>query len=150
MSVPFFGNQSDFVAQRCQSKIGIVLSEQNPILGPGGKHPVGLVDSLRDKVVDQHADIGFIAFQNDRLLPFQRPVGIDSRHQTLGCSLFITGRTVDLTGKIESCNPFGFERMVELRRRKIVVFDGVSGAENVQILQPFDLVQRLPLHLPGQ
>lgn len=40
--------------------------------------------------------------------------------------------------------------MVQLCRRKIVVFDGVSGPENVQILESADFVQGFPLNFPGQ
>ncbi len=40
--------------------------------------------------------------------------------------------------------------MVQLRRRKIVVFDGVAGAEYVQIFESPDFVQRFPLYVPRQ
>ena len=39
---------------------------------------------------------------------------------------------------------------MQLRRRKIIVFDGISGTEDVQIFESGDFVQRLPLHLPRQ
>ena len=102
------------------------------------------------QVVDQHADIGFVAPQHDRALPFQRPVRIDSRHQSLGRGLLVSGRAVDLPCEIEPRNAFRFERMPQLRRRKIVVLDGVSRAVDMQIFESLDPVQGFPLHLPRQ
>lgn len=40
--------------------------------------------------------------------------------------------------------------MVQLRRQEIVVLDRITRTENMQILEPLDGVQCLPLNVPGQ
>ena len=77
-------------------------------------------------------------------------MGVDSCHQSLSRRLFVSRRTVHLPGEVETPDEFRFERVMQLRRRKIIVFDGISGTEDVQIFESGDFVQRLPLHLPRQ
>ena len=60
-------------------------------------------------IVDQHADIGFVAFQYNRFLPFHCPVGIDARYQALRRRFLISCRTVDLPGEVKTRNQFRFE-----------------------------------------
>ena len=148
--VSFGRNKSDFATFRRQPQIGIVLPQQDPVLGPRGEHPVGFVHPLRYEVVDQHADIGFVAPQDDRRLAAQLPVGVDARHEPLCRGLLVTRRAVDLSGEEKTPHGLRFERMVQLRGRKIVVFDGIARAVDLQMLETADAVQRLPLHFPGQ
>ena len=44
-----------------QTHIRIILAEQDTVFGTRGKHAVGFVHAFRDKIVDQYADIGFVA-----------------------------------------------------------------------------------------
>ena len=48
-----------------QSGHHVVLAEEKPELGPGGKQAVGLVDAPRHEVVDQDADVGLIPLQDE-------------------------------------------------------------------------------------
>lgn len=50
--------------------------------------------------------------------------------------------------EVKPLDRLGFERMMQLHRWKIVVFDGISRTEDVQILETADFVQRLELHVP--
>ena len=109
MIVLFLRNQTYFVSQRSQTDVGVVLPEQNAIFGPGGEHAIGFVDAFGHQVVDQYADIGFVAFQNDRTLPFHCPVGIDARYQALRRRFLISRRTVNLPGEVKTRNQFRFE-----------------------------------------
>ena len=148
--ISFLRNQTDFVPERSEPQVGIVLSQQDAVFGARGEHAVGLVYSFGYQVVDQHSDVGFVAADHNGLLPCQCPVCIDSGHQTLCRRLFVPGRAIDLSGEVETCHPLGFERMVQLCGRKIVVFYGISRSVDVQIFESVDLMQRFPLHLPRQ
>ena len=136
------------IRDRSKSEIRIVLPEQNTVFGTRGKHAVGFVHAFGNEIVDQYSDVGFVALQYHGFFPFQRPVCVDSGYESLRRGLFVSGRSVDLTCEIQAGNEFRFERMVQLRRRKIVVFDGVTGAEYVQIFESPDFVQRFPLYVP--
>ena len=60
----------------------------------------GSVDTLRDQVVDQHADIGLGAVEHEvRPPPPAAQRGIDAGHQTLRRRLLVAGGAVDLAGQ---------------------------------------------------
>ena len=40
-----------------QPQVRVVLTQEQPVFGPGGHHPVRLIGPLRHQIVDQHADI---------------------------------------------------------------------------------------------
>ena len=44
--------------------------EQNPILGTRSEHTVRLIHPFGHQVVDQYPDVGFVACQYERLLPY--------------------------------------------------------------------------------
>ena len=48
--VVFAADKADFVTERGQSQVGIVLPEQNPIFGPRGEHAVGFVFVTRSSM----------------------------------------------------------------------------------------------------
>jgi cyanophycinase-like exopeptidase len=68
--------------------------------------------------------------------------GIDAREQTLGRRLFIAGGAVDLAGKEQALDLARFKAALERARVEVVVFDGVAGAQDVGVLQPFMLRTR--------
>ena len=72
---------------------------------------------------------------------------IDTSHQTLRSSFFIPRRTIDLTGKIESRDQFGFERRFQANRIEIVVFNGIGRLIDYSIFQAFNRVQGIQLDL---
>ena len=54
-------------AERHQALVGVVLAQQQAVLGARGHHAVGLVGALGDEVVDEHAGVGLVAAQEQRL-----------------------------------------------------------------------------------
>ena len=142
--------QAYFMTDRRESQVGVVLAQQDAVLCARGKHAVGFVDAFGYQVVDQYADVGFVALQYDRLQPLQCPMRIDAGHQTLGCGFLIAGRAVYLAGKVEAAHQLRFERMMQLRRRKVIIFNSIAGAEDVDVFQTADFVQRFQLDFPGQ
>ncbi len=61
-------DQSDLPAQLGEPQVGVVVPEHQPILGAAGEHPIRLVDSAGDQVVDQDADIRPRAIEDQRRL----------------------------------------------------------------------------------
>ena len=123
-----------------QTEVGIVLTQQNSVFGTRSEHSVGLIDTFRNQIVDQHTDVGLVASQHEGLTASEFQVGVDTRHQTLRGGLFVTGRAVDLTREVEVVDQLGFERVVELCGREVVVLDGVTCTVDVYVFQTLNLL----------
>ena len=130
--------------------IRIVFAQQEPVFRPRGKHPVRLPGVLRDEVVDQHADIGLRAIQDQRRFPLDLQGRIDPGHDALGRGLFIPGGPVDLACMVQALHVFGFERLVELVRWKVVVFDGIPWLQHGGAFESGDSLQDGGLHVHRQ
>ena len=85
--------------------------------------------------------------QDERILLPELAVRVDPGHQPLRRGLFITGRTVDLSGQEEVLHHLGFEGMFQLRRIEVVIFHGIGRAENLRLLQSFDGMEGVELDL---
>ena len=86
-----------------------------PVLGARREHAVRLGDAPRDEIVDHHAQIGFGAIEHDWRAPLARThCGVETSDKSLGGSLFIAGRAVDLTGQEKARNTLRFQRRMEL------------------------------------
>ena len=57
--------QPQLVSPLCEACVGIVLTEQDAVFRSGGEHAVGLVHAFRDKVVNEHADVGLVPAQGE-------------------------------------------------------------------------------------
>ena len=64
--------------------------------------------------------------------------------------LFVAGGAVDLAGKEEPCNRFGFQAGFQIARIEVVVLDGIAGAQDMSILQATDTAHDLQLYIEGQ
>ena len=54
-------DKTALIRQRRKSSIGVILPQEDPVLGAAREHPVGLIDTTGHQVVHQHADVRFIA-----------------------------------------------------------------------------------------
>src|ERR1051325_3083605 len=72
-------------------------------------------------------------------------MGVYSCDQTLASCLFITGCAIDLPGKEQVFNEFCFKRIVELRWRKVVIFNGIAGSEDSDIFKTRNNTKRFVL-----
>ena len=113
----------------------VVVAEQQAVLGPRSEHPVRLVHSLGDQVVDQHADVRLVPAQDERGLIARVESRVDARHQPLGRSLLVARGTVELPGAEEPAHGLGLQRESELLRGKIVVFHGVARPDQAGALE---------------
>ena len=95
-------DQADPPAQLGQAEVGVVVPEQQPVLGAAGEHPVRLVDPAGDQVVDQDADVGLRPVEDERARPRRRTGGVDPGDQALRGGLLVAGRAVDLAGEEEA------------------------------------------------
>ena len=68
---------------------------------------------------------------------------INSGDQALSRSLFITGGAIDLSGEVQILNGLGLEGRVELSRREIIVFNGVTRPDDVGALESGDGVDQV-------
>ena len=143
-------HRSQFVSQGGKTDVRIVPAKQGTVLGPGSKHPIGFLRAFGDQVVDEHPGISLVAPQNERRTPRRFQRRIDPRHEALASRLLVTRGTVYLSGEIQVFHPLGLQGGPQLRRRKIVVLDGVARAEHPRIFKTLDFSQGAYLNILGQ
>ena len=88
------------------SEAGIVLTENESTFCPAREHPIWLVRSLCDEIIDQNADVGILTAEDERGVSSNAQCGVDTRHDPLGGSFLVSGRSIDLSGKIETTYSF--------------------------------------------
>src|ERR1700690_506337 len=133
-----------------EPQLGTAMVEQQPMLGPACEHPVGLIRSLCDQVVDENPDIGFMATKDQRGGSPSLVGGIDAGNQPLAGGFLITRSSVDLTRKKEVLNPLGLERQIKLRGRREVLFHRICWPEERRVLEPGYRVNHFQLHIERQ
>ena len=143
-------DQTQFPALFGQTQIGVVFAQHQPVFRPGREHAIGLAGPHGDQVIDQYADVGFIATRTPGLLAGSTAGGIHAGEQTLGCGFFVTGGAVDLAGEEQTVNHLGFQRVLQILGIEIVVFDGITGAQYVGVLHAFDRLHHLQLDVERQ
>ena len=125
-----------------QAKLGTPVVKQEPMLGPARKHAIRLVGAFCDQVVDQNANVAFVA-ANDQWLEATNCVHrVDSGDQALAGGFFITGGAIDLAREKEVFDFLGFERRKQLGRRREVVFHGISRSLEYGFFQTRDAVHQ--------
>ena len=147
---PLVVDQPHLPAERRQATIGVVVTQQQPIFGPTGKHPVRLIDPAGDQVIDQHPQVRLAAIEHEGGRAAQRQRGVDSRPQPLPRRLLVAGRPVQLPREVQPLDPLGFERGLQLRRGGVVVFNGVPVPHHLGPLQSADAMDHPLLDIPGE
>src|SRR5216110_2972058 len=56
--------KSDFKSNPRQPGVRVVLTQQEPILGPGSEHAIRLDGAFGNEVINQNSDVGLIALEN--------------------------------------------------------------------------------------
>jgi hypothetical protein len=127
--------QPDFASQRRQAPVGVVLAQQQPVLGAAGEHAVRFVHAAGHQVVDQHADISLLAAQNQRPVAalFQRR--IRTGDQALRGGFFVARRAVDLAREVQAVHQLGLQRRSQLIRRAVIVFDRIAVAHDARVVR---------------
>ena len=133
-----------------EAEIAIVLTQEQAVFRAAGEHAVGLDDALGHEVVHHYAKIRFRAAQHHGRAAedFQR--GIRSGDQSLAGGFLVAGGAIDLPGKIESGDAFGFAGGEELGGGAEIVFHRVAGADHLGIFQTWHGAQEGVLDLVGE
>ena len=146
----FVIHQTEFAPALGQAQVGVVLPEQQAVLGTAGEHPVGLGDPAGHEVIDQHAEVALAAGRYPGGLLPHLAGGVETGDQTLGARLLVPGRAVDLASEIEAADGAGFEGRSQVAGVEVVVLDGVAGAGQVRLLEAADAAHELDLHIIRQ
>ena len=62
----FIADKAKLMADGRKALVGVVLPQDEAVLAAARHHAVGLVRAFDHKVVDERADIGLLAAQNER------------------------------------------------------------------------------------
>lgn len=143
-------NQAQFIGLRSQPAIGVVLSQKQPIFGSAGEHSVGFVGAAGDQVVDQHANVGVLPRGHPRRLGRGGSSGIQSRDQPLSGGFFVSRGSVDLSGKEQPRDRFGFQVRPQLRRWAVVVLDCVAVSHDGGVFQTGNAAEHRVLNVSRQ
>ncbi|MNS62987.1 hypothetical protein D3C72_960700 [compost metagenome] len=131
-------NEPERVAHRRQALVGVVLPQQEPVLGAARQHAVGVADVLGDQVIDHRADVAVLARQHDGREPECPARGVDAGDDALGRGLLVARGAVDLPSGEEAGRGLGHQRRRQLGRGDAVVFDGVAVAQDFGVLEAGD------------
>ena len=132
------------MAQRRQAPIGIVMPQQQAVLGAAGEHAIRLVDAAGDEVVDHHAQVGFVAAKDQGIASLQRQCRVGAGQQSLGGRLFVARGAVELSGQVEPGDLLGFQGGLQLIGRDEIVFDGIAVADDLRPPQARDRAATWP------
>ena len=82
------------------------------MLGARREHAIGLETAFGDQIVDEDANVGFVAPKLERRPPCARLRRVDAGDETLRGRFLITGCPVDLAGEKQAADALGLERRV--------------------------------------
>ena len=120
------------------------------VFGARGEHAVRLGDATGNQVINEHAEIGFVARDAPGRAPERLQRGIGTGKQTLRGGFFVAGGAVDLSGEKQALHGLAFKSVGQAARVEIIVFDGVAGARDVGVFQPANGAHQRKLHVKGQ
>ena len=143
-------NQAERAGLFREAQIGVVFAQQQAIFGPAGKHAIRLRRALRDQVVNQHAQIGLVAAREPGRLVFCPPGRVQAGQQTLRGGLFITRGAIDLAGKEQPLDKPGLQPGIQLARVEKIIFDRITGADDMGLLKALDRAHQGQLRVIGQ
>src|SRR4029077_5550142 len=129
-------DQAEFPSFWRETDVGIILTKEQAVLRSTGKHPVRLLAPAGPQNIDKNANVCFGSGENEGRFCEDFETGIDPCHQPLGCSLFVTGSAIDLSRKIEPGNFVRLKGRTQLHRRSVVVFHGVTRANDFRFFEP--------------
>ena len=143
-------HQAELAAQRRQAQVGVVLAQQQAILGAAGEHPVRLPGPSGHQVIDEHAEIRLAALRHPGLALAASQRRIDAGDNALRRGLLVPGRAVDLAGEEETLKRSSLERGAQIPRVEVVVLDRVARPGQVCTLESSDAAHELVLHVERQ
>ena len=143
-------DQAQLAADAGQAHVGVVLAQLQPVFGAAGEHAVRLVGAVGDQVVDQYAQIRFVAARAPASLLAGETRGIEAGQQALRGGFFIAGGAVDLAGEEQAADGLGLQRVLQPARIEEVVFDRIARAGDVRVLEATHAADQRQLHIERQ
>src|SRR5687767_10269563 len=119
-------DQSKLAAAWRKAQVGVVLTQQQTIFRATREHSIRLARAARDEIVDEHADVGFVATRPPRRAILHAQRRIDAGENALRRGFLVSSRTVDLASKKKTGDEFGLEAVLQVARIEIVVLDRVA------------------------
>ena len=108
-------HQTHLPPNRRQPLVGIVNPQMQPELRPRREHPVRLVRTLADQIVNQNPDIPSAPAQTRRRHPLHLGRRIQPGNQPLATRFLISRRPIDLPRQKQPLNRLHFQRMSSSR-----------------------------------
>ena len=133
-----------------ETTIGIVLAQEQTILTTARQHAIRLVRALDHEIVNEHADVRFVAPQHQRLAPAQRQTRVDASDEPLRRRFFIARGAVDLSCAIKSAHALRLQAWTQLLGIDQIVLNGVRRAHDLARFQAWQRVDHLQLHIHRQ
>lgn len=146
----FVGAETHLPGDWGETFIGIIMSEQEAMFCPCGKHSVGVFDSFGGEIVDHDADEGVGAREVDWGFVLCKSSGIDSGEDALSRCFFVAAGSVELTGEEETFKLLAHEVGSELERVCHIVFHGIAGTEHNDIFHSRNGFEESFLHPGGE
>ena len=138
---------SELAAGFGEAHVGVVGAQRQPVLRPASEHPVWLVGAFCDQIVNQYAYVSLRAVQYDSLKLVDLLMCVDAGHQSLTCRLFIACCAIDLACEIQILDQLCLQRLLQLDRWKIVVFNGITWTEHFCLLKTSNGLQCTKLNI---
>ncbi len=83
----------------------------------------------------EHADVGLVAQQCERVAALRAQRGVGSGYESLSGGFLVACGAVDLSGEVEAAHETCLERVAQLCRVEEVVFDGIAGAVYLHVAE---------------
>ena len=84
--------KTDFVAEAAEAQVGVVLAQEQAVFGAGGEHAVRLGGAFGDEIVNEDADVGFVAAEDDGAFALDPTDGVDAGDESLARRLLRSRR----------------------------------------------------------
>ena len=130
-----------------QTQVGVAGAQEETALGAGGEHTIGFIGALGDKVINHHAEVGFVARKNEGSPTLLPECGVDPGVEALGGGLFVARGAIDLSSEVEVWDLWEGEALIEGTRVNAVVLNGIGIGREVSLLQTWNGADQLPLDL---
>ena len=80
------------------------MTQNQPVFGPASQQSVRFLSSLSHQIVNHDPNVGIRPAKDKRPFTLSTEAGVDAGDQALAGRLFIPGRPVCLTGRVEVLN----------------------------------------------
>jgi hypothetical protein len=117
------------------------------VFGSAREHPIRLVGPFRHQVVYEDARVRLVSLEHERLPPIQLQTRVDPRDDSLGGSLLVSGRPIDLPGQVQPADVPHLEGRSERARVHEVVLHRVPRLDEDSSAEPADAPHHVDLHV---